>query len=160
LDDAEALVTVIDADRIHHVSTEIERTSVLQSAGLGLWRVPGYYNSELTKGIYYRPILGGHFGAKGGLVKARQLIEAFLWYWRRGNWPSHVTFFGIGKSEIMHRDWPNYGFDEWFQMVALYPRFAKEGILTFLPADARSQLLPLDIEYVTWANPNSEIVYF
>jgi hypothetical protein len=56
--------------------------------------------------------------------------------------------------------WPDYGFDEWFLQVALYPRAAFEGLLTFVPASAKSQLLPLDIEYTMWANPASEIQYF
>ena len=37
---------------------------------------------------------------------------------------------------------------------------ARKGVLSFVPCNARSQLLPLDIEYVTWANPRSEVVYF
>ena len=34
------------------------------------------------------------------------------------------------------------------------------GTLTFIPSDSRSLLLPIDIEYAMWANPQSEAVYF
>ena len=56
--------------------------------------------------------------------------------------------------------WPDYGYDEWFQLAALYPRMVLRGTLTFLPSDINSMLLPANIEYVTWANRRSEIVYF
>lgn len=45
-------------------------------------------------------------------------------------------------------------------LAGLYPRMAPRGTLTFVPSDAQSTLLPLDIEYVTWANRRSELVYF
>ena len=65
-----------------------------------------------------------------------------------------------GPVPIHRVAWPDYGYDEWFQLAALYPRMVPRGTLTFLPADAQSLLLPVDIEYVTWANRRSEIVYF
>jgi hypothetical protein len=59
-------------------------------------------------------------------------------------------------------DWPSYGFDEWFLLAALYPRIAAEGVLTFVGWNDRiaNHWLALDIEYVTWANTRSEILYF
>jgi len=154
-----ALVTVIDTDRMNEVSDEINRTEQMAAMGLGLWRVPGYYNSDLTRQVRYRPILGGHFGAWGG-VPVRELIEAFVWHWHKGTLPLTARIPGIGERPIQFGDWPNYGFDEWWQLAALYPRLVPRGTLTFIPADARSLLLPIDVEYATWANPNSECVYF
>ncbi len=61
----EALVTVIDTDRMGEVSQEIARTEGMHQMGLGLWRVPGYYNSDLTQQVRYRPILGGPSGVRG-----------------------------------------------------------------------------------------------
>jgi hypothetical protein len=160
LEETDTIVTVIDSDRLGEAGGDIERTEAMAQMGLGLWRVPGYYHAPIDKEIRYRPILGGHFGGRGGLMPVRQLIEAFLWHWRHGSLPRTATLPRHGEVPIKFADWPGYGFDEWFQLAALYPRFAHAGVLSFIPIDARSQLLPLDIEYATWANPNSEIVYF
>lgn len=159
LEDPEALVTVIDTDRMNEVSNEIGRTRVMHEMGLGLWRVPGYYNSDLSKQVRYRPILGGHFGARGG-YPIQKLIEAFVWHWRHGSLPQTANIPGIGERPIQFAKWPDYGFDEWFQLAALYPRLVPSGTLTFIPSDSRSLLLPIDIEYAMWANPRSEAVYF
>ena len=159
LEEPDALVTVIDTDRMNEVSDEIQRTAAMADMGLGLWRVPGYYNSSLSKQVRYRPILGGHFGARGGLP-VRELVEAFVWHWRHGSLPNTANIPGLGARPIQFAEWPNYGFDEWFQLAALYPRLVPRGTLTFIPSDARSLLLPIDVEYATWANPRSECVYF
>lgn len=159
LEEPGALVTVIDADRIARVSNEIYRTRAMADLGLGLWRVPGYYNADLSSHVRYRPILGGHFGARGGLP-VRELIEAFVWHSARGTLRKTANIPGVGERPIQFADWPGYGFDEWFLLAALYPRLAAEGVLTFIPADARSLLLPADLEYATWANPRSDSVYF
>ncbi|MGC4014574.1 MAG: hypothetical protein QM755_08690 [Luteolibacter sp.] len=141
------------------VGDEIERTDQMAKMGLGLWRVPGYYNSPVAKEVRYRPILGGHFGAKGG-IPIRKLIEAFVWHWRHGSLPQTAQIPGAGEVPIKFAKWPNYGFDEWFQLAAMYPWLVPGGTLTFIPTDARSFLLPIDVEYATWANPASECVYF
>lgn len=62
LEEDYTLVTVIGTDRMDQVSNEIARTRALPQMGLGMWRVPGYYNSPLDKEVRYRPMLGGHFG--------------------------------------------------------------------------------------------------
>jgi hypothetical protein len=54
----------------------------------------------------------------------------------------------------------NERLDECLQLAALYPRLVPGGTLTFNPSDARSLLLPIDVEYATWANPRSECVIF
>jgi hypothetical protein len=159
LDEEDALVTVIDTDRMREVSHEIGRTRAMAQTGLGLWRVPGYYNSDLTHQVRYRPILGGHFGAKGG-IPIRQLLEAFLWHSEHGTLRKTALVPGVGERPIQFAEWPGYGFDEWFQLAALYPWLAANGTLTFIPSDARSLLLPVDLEYALWANPKSESIYF
>lgn len=159
LDEEDTLVTVIDTDRMAHVSNEICRSEEMDKMGLGLWRVPGYYNSESTHHVRYRPILGGHFGALGG-IPARLLIEAFLWHSQRETIRKSAIIPGIGERPIQFSSWPSYGFDEWFQLAALYPRLVVQGTLTFIPKDARSFFLPVDLEYAQWANPQSESLYF
>jgi hypothetical protein len=159
LEEEGALVTVIDTDRMREVSHEIGRTRAMAQTGLGLWRVPGYYNSDLRKQVRYRPILGGHFGARGG-VPVRKLIEAFLWHSARGSLRKTAFVPGIGERPIQFSKWPSYGFDEWFQLAALYPWLAPRGTLSFIPSDAMSLLLPADLEYALWANPRSESIYF
>jgi len=159
LEDPNALVTIIDTDRMNEVSNEIGRTQGMARMGLGLWRVPGYYNSDLKKQVRYRPILGGHFGGRGG-YPIQKLIEAFVWHWRHETLPQTAKIPGVGERPIQFAKWPDYGFDEWFQLAALYPRMVFSGTLTFIPSDSRSLLLPIDIEYAMWANPQSEAVYF
>ena len=154
-----ALVTIIDTDRMNEVSHEIARTEDMARAGLGLWRVPGYYNADFQEGVRYRPILGGHFGARGG-IPIRLLIEAFIWHWRRGTLPLTANIPGHGQVPLHFSKWPDYGFDELFQLIVMYPWLAPGGTLTFIPSDARSLLLPADIEYAMWANPRSEVIYF
>ena len=90
----------------------------------------------------------------------RHLVEAFLWHSERGTLRKTAIIPGIGERPIQFSEWPNYGFDEWFQLAVLYPRLLAEGTLTFIPRDARSLFLPVDMEYVQWANPRSESLYF
>lgn len=160
LEEKDAIVTVIDSDRIGQASGDIERTELMDRLGLGLWRVPGYYNADVRKEVRYRPILGGHFGARGGQLPVRELIEAFVWHWEKGILPLTANIPGVGEVPIKFANWPDYGFDEWFQLAAMYPRLVPGGTLSFIPVSARSLLLPADIEYATWANPRSELVYF
>ena len=56
---------------------------------------------------------------------------------------------------------PHDDFDHWFLLAALYPRLAFEGILTFLIWQRKtvSYWYAVDAEYVTWANPASEILF-
>ncbi|WP_338285155.1 hypothetical protein [Luteolibacter sp. LG18] len=158
LEDA-ALVTMLDADRVALSDTEIERTRVMHRLGLGLWRVPGYYNHEPVNEVRYRPILGGHFGAMGG-IPAKKLMQAYVWHARRGSMPLVVNLPGGRQTPLMFAKWPGYGYDEIFQLVGLYPWLVEGGTLTFVPRDSRSFFLPADIDYVNHANPNSEVAYF
>lgn len=158
LGDRGKLVTVMDSDRIRHAPEEMARTRAMQASGLSVWRVPGYYNSEVKGTVRYRPMLGGHFGARSGMP-VRKWIEAFIWHTLRGSMPNMAEIPGCGPTPIHCTTWPSYGFDEWWQL-AIYPRLVPRGVLTFIPTDARSQLMPLDIEFTTWGHPRSEVVYF
>jgi len=162
LGDRGNLVTVIDTDRMAVVDGEIARTQMMSKLQLGLWRVPGYYavdNNHQTEQVRYRPLLGGHFGGKSGLP-VREMIEAFIWHTEHGTLPVMADMPGRGPTPIHRVKWPDYGYDEWFLLAALYPRMVRRGTLSFLPSNEQSLLLPVDIEYVTWANRRSEIVYF
>jgi hypothetical protein len=157
-------ITVIDADRGQDILGDVERTEQAIAADLGLWRVPYFYdkkNYEHDPG-YYRPINACQFGAKGGQPVAL-LMKAFIWHNRRGTmpttWRDPVNPNQPEGKPIAVTTWPSYGFDEWFLLAALYPRMAFEGVLTFFhwQAPVLSFCHTLDVEYVTWANPRSEV---
>jgi hypothetical protein len=153
------LVTMVDADRMAEISFDIERTDIMARSGLGTWRIPVAKDRDNEGNAAYRPIFAGQMGMKGGLP-VRILLEAFTWHTLRGNIPQTVEMPGCGELPARWAEWPNLYFDEWFLALALYPRLAQAGMITFLPAGSMSQFLPLDIEYVTWANPESHIVPF
>ena len=158
LEEEGKLITMIDSDRVREVNLELERTRLMDDSGLGLWRVPGYYNDEVPREVPYRPLLAGHFAARGG-VPVRDLVKAYVWHLIRGSLPTSVMAPGCGPTPMRYLRWPGYGVDEVFLLMALYPRLIEHGTLTFVPTDARSQWLPLDIEYCTWANAASEVIY-
>lgn len=153
------LVTVVDADRMGRALGDMVRTDTMHQLGLGLWRVPGYYNADYRNRVRYRPILGGHFGARGGLP-VRALVEAFVWSSMRGRMNAAANIPGIGRVPIQFALWPGYGFDEWFLMAVLYPYLVSGGTLSFVPAEAKSMLLALDLEYALRANGASDTVVF
>ena len=93
------------------------------------------------------------------------LMNAFLWHTLRETMPNRIVVghwqTGSIDLRIFGTKWPDYGFDEWFLLSAVYPRLALEGLLTFKSWKANlNHWFALDIEYVTWANPKSEIVFF
>ncbi len=159
LEEKKSLVTVCDSDRAPMVEPDILRTEEMAKAGLGMWRVPVWGDSASDGSVPYRPLFGGQFGGCPKLPM-RRLLKAFVWQTRRGAIPAKCQMPACGERAITGGAWPDYGFDEFFLIAAVYPRAARRGVLSFVPSDARSQLLPLDIEYVTWANPRSEVVYF
>jgi hypothetical protein len=152
------IITFMDTDRMRFAASEIARTESMERAGLGIWRVPGYYNAEIRDNVRYRPLLGGHFGARGGWP-VKKWMHAFVWHSLRGTMPTMAEIPGCGPRKINATAWPNYGCDEWW-LQSVYPHLARKGVLTFLPTNARGPMIPLDIEYCTWANPRSEVVYF
>lgn len=159
LEEEGKLVTVIDADRIGYAPADIARTEAMGQSELGVWRVPQTTDFSPSGEIRYTPFFGQGFGSRGG-CPVKLLLQAFTWYCRSGKMNSMIQFPGAGPVPAAQPDWPDYGFDEWFLAVAMYPRVAASGVLTLVPAAERSLLLTLDIEYVTWANPNSQLVYF
>lgn len=160
-------ITITDSDRAHQVVHDVERTEKIMAAGLGLWRVPYIFDSVKNDNSpsTYRPIIACQFGALGG-YPVELLMKAMLWHTVRGSMPNECRIRRpsgkIGKVPIFGTDWPTYGFDEWFLIAALYPRLAGAGVLTFFPINQKesNHWFSLDIEYVTWANPRSEILFF
>lgn len=153
-------VTVTDVDRLNELESDLVRTRTMEDAGVGAWRVPVPVDLTGDRKVCYLPFMGCQFGVQGGLMDARQLLGAFTWHAIRGSIDPNILFPGCGPLQIQSHKWPSYGFDEFFMTVAAYPRLAQHGMLTFVPTFTKSQLLSLDVEYVTWGNPNSELVYF
>jgi len=153
-------VTVIDVDRFNELDADLLRSRTMESAGVGAWRVPVPVDLTGDRKVCYLPFMGCQFGVRGGVFDCRQLLDAFTWHAIHGKLDPMVIFPGCGPLPIQSHVWPSYGFDEFFMTVAAYPRLAQEGMLTFVPSSTKSQLLSLDVEYVTWGNPNSELVYF
>lgn len=154
------LVTVTDTDRLNEINSDLVRTRAMAQAGVGAWRVP--VPTDLTNDyrVCYLPFMGCQFGVTGGHLNVRELLDAFTWQCLREAVDYQVIFPNCGPLPIQAHTWPTYGFDEFFMNVAAYPRLAQEGMHTYVPGTASSQLLTLDIEYCTWGNPNSEVVYF
>ncbi len=159
LEEKDSLVTLCDSDRAPMAEPDILRTEEMAKAGLGLWRVPVWGDLASDGTVPYRPMFGGQFGGCPKLPM-RRLMKAFVWHSRRGTISAQCQLPACGERPINGGTWPDYGFDEYFLIAAVYPRAARKGVLSFIPSNARSRLLPLDIEYVTWANPRSELVYF
>jgi hypothetical protein len=156
-------VTIIDSDRARDIVSDLGRTQTVGEAGLGGWRVPYHFvdidDRKETEG--YRPMSACQFGSILS-YPMKTLLRAFVWSNLRGYMPKTCTR-GRGRNvPIEGCSWPNYGFDEWFLLAAMYPRMAEGGLLTFHPWDNifSNQFFPIDIEYVTWANPRSELIYF
>ncbi len=165
LEDKSTMVTFTDSDRAPDILADLDRTDTMARSGLGMWRVPWLPDEPLLargadkQSVTYRPILGCQFGSVSPLP-ARLLMEALHWNTTKGLIETICHPAGCGPREIYGTRWPDYGFDEWFLQAAVYPRISKKGVLSFIPAGGMSKFLPLDVEYVTWANPRSEVVNF
>lgn len=159
LEDKRRLITVSDADRAPLVEADIQRTELMAKIGLGFWRVPVWGELNDKGQMNYRPVLACQFGSNKPLP-AGQLMKALIWHTRKGSISNKCKPPGCGEQVIYGTQCPDYGFDEWFLQAAVYPRAARHGVLSFIPAAAKSRLLPIDIEYCTWANPRAEINYF
>lgn len=160
------LFTVTDSDRAPKILSDIARTEAINKAGLGFWRVP--YLTTLrchNSPGFYRPIVACHFGGIGGMPM-RDLMMAFLWHTMRGTMPDKciqgLEVCSEIKTDIYGTDWPSYGFDEWLLLATVYPRVACRGMLTFLPddCDTYNRWFIYDVEYVTWSNPDSQVVFY
>ena len=157
------IVTVTDADHAREVVHDVARTEAAIAAGLGSWRAPytwGPARLHANIAAHYRPMIACQFGSSLGFPM-RDLMAAFIWCVRTGRIPKLAPE-AFGEPEAyLGSEWPAYGFDEWFLMCAIFPRMAPGGVATFIrPSDfTLHHLFALDIEYVTWANPASEILY-
>lgn len=151
LEAPDTLFTFVTPENLANSGISIKRSELLRGTGLGAWRTP-----EIRKRPSYYPISNSGWGAKGGM-QAELLLRAFLWFSlkRRSATRSvsdHATTLGLPVP------FAGDGFDHWFLAVALYPRLAENGILTFADMSMKPPIFALDIEYATWANPNSELV--
>jgi len=159
LEEKDRLVTIADADRADDLEADIAMTEEMARLGLKFWRVPVFQELNSVGQYNYRPIRASGFGANLTLP-AGDLMKALIWATQNGTISTKCRPPGEPEYTIFGTQWPDYGFDEWFLQAAVYPRVAPEGILTLVPATVRSKILPLDIEYCTWANPDSELCYF
>lgn len=159
LEDAVCPVTVTDSDRVKWVLADIARTEAAHRVGVGGWRVPYRFADNTAEG--YRPMSAAQFGSHHS-YPIRGLMQAFVWHNLRGTISTRCILNGLREAEIAGSRWPDYGFDEWFLLAAMYPRMAQEGLLTFFPWDKESpgQFFALDIEYCTWAHPKSELIQY
>jgi len=160
----EGLVTMSDSDRALEMIHDIERTELVAEGGLGYWRCPYFWKTEDGKDLGSP---GGYHTTSAGLMGSakalpmRLLCEAFVWCCQKGLLRNYCQV-GERKVTIMGSQWPGFGMDEWFLNTAIHPRMAFEGMLTFVnwKATHLNHWFALDIEYCTWANPKSEIMFW
>lgn len=153
-------IIVTDIDRLNELESDMTRTRAMAQAGVGAWRVPVPLDLNNGHEVSYLPFTGCQFGIQGGLLNVRELLDAFTWCVREERLDTNVIYPDCGPLPLQGTTWPSYGFDEYFMTVVAYPRVAQDGLLTFVPSGASSQFLTLDIEYCTWGNSASELVYF
>ncbi|MBK1884286.1 hypothetical protein JIN85_17840 [Luteolibacter pohnpeiensis] len=162
-------ITVTHGNFGHKMIHDVERTEQVMAANLGGWRLPHLVGdkSHRLEARSYRPIHSAHFGAKGGHPTGL-LMRALIWHGQRGTMPlgcSEGEGGGLGYplegSEWTSFEEPPEMFDHWFLLAALYPRLAFEGLLTFLIWQRKfvNYWYAVDVEYATWANPASEILF-
>lgn len=153
------LITMADTDRMVEMAADIERTRAMAKSGLGAWRNVVPLDTADDGGMHYRPFIGSQMGVQGGWPM-KQLLMAFTWQVRRGAIVPMGEQPGCGLRPMPWASWPNHFFDEWFLAVAFYPRVAGAGLLTFAPATVKSAIFAMDVEYATWSNPESQLVFF
>lgn len=151
-------VTILDNTRLNEISGSLNTTNELRTTGLAAWRVPDAADFSAEGNVCYRPLASGYMGMLTG-IPVTPLLKAFVWNSRKNTLPNLCTVPDAGPKQVRGANWPDEGFDQWFLTTTLFPRLAARGMVSLLAPSFRSFFLPLDIEYVTWANPNSEIVY-
>lgn len=164
----DCLVTITDSDRACEVIHDVERTEEVAKSPLSYWRVPyfiGADDDKIGSPGRYRTTLACQFGATSSLP-IRLLAESFVWSILNSDFSITCK---VGKREIpiFGSEWPSYGFDEFFLNTVVFPRIATRGVVTFVPWDGGAlgpvplnHWFALAIEYCTWANRKSEIVFF
>ncbi|MFT6177917.1 MAG: hypothetical protein ACJA1W_000253 [Akkermansiaceae bacterium] len=159
----DCLVTMSDSDRAREMIHDIERTELVAEGGLNFWRSPYFFTKR--DAVVGSP--GGYHTSSAGLMGCakplpmRELCEAFVWCCEKGLMRDHCLL-GERKVPIAEAKWPTFGFDEWFINAVIHPRVAFEGGVTFVnwKATYLNHWFALDIEYCTWANPKSEIMFW
>jgi hypothetical protein len=160
LAETDKLITIVGADRASSPFFDIERTEAMAGAGLNWWRVPVWGELNEIGNVSYRPFLALQFGSTGGLTEVNTIMQALVWASQNQQIETFAKLPGCAPKPVHGTVWPDYGFDEWFLLCGVYPRAAYDGVLTFVPSDATSRLLPLDVQYAAKANERSEIHYF
>ncbi len=150
------LVTLGYFEDFGRVATDVNQTEDAAQNGLGLWRIPNVTDERDDK-ISYMP-LTRRFGGRGGFI-GHSVFAAFTWHFLKGNISREGLIPGCGRRLMDWADNPLLDLDRAFLCHVLYPRLIEDGVLTIVPAKARSYLLSLDIEYVTWVNPRSELFF-
>jgi len=156
LEEEGVLVTISEVAELGTLAADTDRTTLVALSGLWAWRIPTGLDGDFRSRVLYKPFCGLRFGAKGG-EEASRLLKAFIWHSWRGSIPPVSC--PIGSGSLNGAAWHESDFDEWFIAVALYPRFAANGLLTLAPAGPVTPLFSLDIEYATWANSESQLVF-
>jgi hypothetical protein len=154
------LVTITDSDRAGEVIHDIERTELVAANGLAHWRCAYTWGDDEHDAAHYRPILSCQFGS-AATYPVKLWMKAMVWHTLRGTLSKNVVINGV-EIPAFGATWPDYGFDEWFLIVAMHTRMAQNGVLSFVNWNDRrlNQWFALDIEYCTWANPSSEIFHY
>jgi hypothetical protein len=161
LEESSKVFTIVDADNFRSVRQQVNRTIATTDVTMHAWRIPRIssetFSYEAPK--KYRPVKSTCFGSSGG-YPVIQLLDAAIKAQESNDAPTTDKSSSLvnGPKELR---WPRNEFDEWFLLMAIYPRMAQRGMLTFIPeVDAPfCSLLLLDIVYATWANSNSEIIF-
>ncbi len=160
----EGLVTMNDSDRAKWLIHDVERTEGLAEGPLSCWRCPYMWETVECKDLGspggYHPYSAAMMGSTKPLP-IRLLAEAFIWSCQKGIIRGECQI-GERTAPILGSRWPEYGFDEFFLAAAFHPRAAFEGIMSFVnwKNHKLNQWFALDIEYTTWANPASEIMFW
>ena len=152
-------VTFGDFRKIELLEGDLERTRVMAMSQLGIWRIPRIEAEDDDLRMTYRPISDGRLGtvAYPGIT---ELLVAFVWLLLKGELPRQVSMPGCGMRMLTWGQWGGGDIDDLFGAVMLFPRMAAEGVLTFVGAGTKSLWLPIDVEYVTWANAKSQLVFY
>lgn len=159
LEDFAETCTIMDADELATTTPAALRATMdLKARDLGFWRKPMMRDIDLNEFVVYKPIIATRLGTSQA-CSAGKLLRAFVWHIWQGTWSNYVTHPVYGRKELFGFRWPNYCLDEAFLYTAIYVRLAPTGCLTIVGLPVSSWYWGWDMEYVTAANPNSQLVY-
>lgn len=150
MEDAPATVTFFDADYMENPMYVIGKAmECFDTSEDETWRSASCYSEDLDCGPYiiYRPMTAGMISTIRRLP-IRRLMEAFIWHSLHGNFTGYTDFPGVGRVRHFGCRWPNYGFDEWFLAVVIYPRLAVFGMSPPAHLETNGHCRRLDTEYI------------